>query len=139
MKSTQCCPECEKVLSSRAKQCRCGWKLPIVQAEMRTSDGRCEYVIASRRCPLPGTICPYPYAKGPWYCAGHSACLDDPRMGEAVMDHAEKNYHAILAERRRDWRDVMLEERMGLAAKNARVNHLTESIAQKNLFNQEKK
>lgn len=108
MKSTQCCPECGKILSAHARLCRCGWKLPIKQ-DTPHFDGRCEYQVAGRRCPLPGTICHYPYSKeGPWYCTSHSSCLGDPRLGEAVLIHAEENYHAILAEQR-DWRDVAID------------------------------
>lgn len=110
MKSIPSCPECGKVLSAPAKRCRCGW-MPSVKSKTPTSDGRCEYLIGGRRCPLPGTMCPYPYGHGPWYCSGHWHCLDDPRLGEAALRHAEENYHAILAERC-DWRDVMLGERI---------------------------
>lgn len=115
MKTFQNCPECGKGLSEQARLCRCGWKSPV-QPDAPRADGRCAYHIAERRCPLPGTICHHPYSKeGPWYCAGHARCLDDPRLGEAVLHHAEENYYELLAQRR-DWRDVAIAKRLSAAA-----------------------
>lgn len=125
MKS-QICPECGKGLPLRVKQCRCGWKLPITAAEIPMLDGRCEYVIAQRRCPLPGTICPYPYAKGPWYCAGHWRCLDDPQLGEAVLRHAEENYYSIMASRR-DWRDQLFIDKYKSLFRTPKGDKINES------------
>ena len=137
MKSNTTCPECGKALPISVERCRCGWKSPAMNLREPLADGRCEYFAAGRRCPLPGTICQYPYSKGPWHCANHWHCLDDPRLGEAVLRHNEENYEAILEERR-DWREVMLKERMGLCNKNmtrkyekefvndSRLSHLTD-------------
>lgn len=111
MKSTLNCPECGKGLSTRAERCRCGWKLPVANPGESRADGRCEYFVREHRCLLPGSLCRYPYSKGPWYCAGHLNCLDNPQQGEAALRHAEANYGAIMAERQ-DWRDVMLSQRL---------------------------
>jgi|GEM_PF-2339427 len=96
------CPECGKTISAKTKRCSCGWR-KAEPAITGPRDYRCEYVINQRRCPLPGTVCPYPYGNGPWYCGGHWSTLSDPQLGEAVLIDAEKNYHQIL-EDHRDWR-----------------------------------
>jgi hypothetical protein len=66
-------------------------------------DHQCQYQSWGRRCPLPGTTCPYPYAKDPWYCAAHSKSLDNPKKGESILLENEKNFHNIMEERK-DWR-----------------------------------
>jgi hypothetical protein len=96
------CFECGQKLSAGAKRCSCGWQKAEVQTQ-RMADHRCQYTINQRRCPLPGTMCPYPYGDGPWYCSGHWGVQDDPRLGEAVLVDAEKNYNQIMADRT-DWR-----------------------------------
>jgi hypothetical protein len=102
MRESNVCPECGNDLTARAKRCSCGWFKP--QARMPVvSDFRCEYTVSQRRCPLPGTLCPYPYGKGTWYCFKHWRVLDDPRLGEAELRDAEENYHEIM-EARKDWR-----------------------------------
>lgn len=125
---TQSCPECGKILSAHARVCRCGWKL-FVKLEAPSVDKRCAYQVNDRRCPLPGTVCHRPYSKeGPWYCSEHARC-DDPKLGEAVLRHAEENYHAILAARC-DWRDVAIAERMGVSTTHiTRNNQPTQSTA----------
>lgn len=94
------CPECKQIIDKTARVCFCGWKQPqpVVKA-----DHGCKYSLMERRCPLPGTVSPYPYGNGPWYCSGHLHTLDDHKKAEAVLIDAEKNYHKIL-EDRRDWR-----------------------------------
>lgn len=105
MKKVNACPECENLLSVKAKRCVCGWVL-IEKIKPLNADHRCQYVILGRRCPLPGGICPFPYSKeGPWYCSGHWRVFDDPRRGEAVLMDAEKNFHEIM-ERLKDWRET---------------------------------
>jgi hypothetical protein len=95
--------------------------------------GRCEYFVAGRRCPLPGTGCQYPYSKGPWYCTEHLRCLNDPRLGEVVLLHAEENYEEILAERR-DWRDVMLDKQLHLWRKKVAVTQDDDAQANNSHF-----
>lgn len=133
MRPNSSCPECGKALPARAERCRCGWKLPVTNSNEPLADGRCEYFVAGRRCPLPGTCCQYPYSKGPWYCAGHLRCLDDQRLGEAVLRHAEENYEAIIAERR-DWRDVELDKRLSLWKKKVTVKQASDTQANNSHF-----
>ena len=65
------CPDCEKTFYIKAGRCSCGWS-PLKKEEKAPPDFRCEYTLTTHRCPLPGTICPYPYStQGPWYCADH--------------------------------------------------------------------
>lgn len=101
------CPDCKKFLSSKIK-CRCGWTNKDLEEEPQHADHRCQYQIKGRRCPLPGTICNHPYGSGPWYCSGHWHALNDPKLGEAVLIEAEKNYQEIM-ESRRDWRVKHIE------------------------------
>lgn len=102
------CPECGKALSLKSKTCSCGWKKSEKHLPAAQADHRCEYQVSGRRCPLPGTMCPYPYGKGPWYCSGHWRTLSDPRLGEAVLRDAEENYQKIMDDRR-DWRRKLFE------------------------------
>ncbi len=102
MSQTNSCPECGKTLYERTKRCSCGWTKPAIKT-IQEVDFRCQYQSWGKRCPLPGTTCPYPYAKDPWYCADHSRALSDPQKGEAILKENEKNFHKILADRQ-DWR-----------------------------------
>lgn len=102
------CPECDKTLSAKAKRCSCGWRKAEVVTPSTPRDYRCEYTVNQRRCPLPGTICPYPYGSGPWYCTGHWR-VNDPQLGEAILIDAEKNYHQIM-EDRIDWRRKLFND-----------------------------
>lgn len=107
MSKSNLCPECGNLLAARVKRCTCGWFQPEKRAQVN-ADHRCQYIIAQRRCPLPGTMCPYPYGNGPWYCSGHLRSLDDPKLGEAVLIDAEKNYQEIM-ESRIDWRNKLIK------------------------------
>jgi hypothetical protein len=91
--------ECKYLLPNDVTECICGWK---TRKAIVITDHRCQYQSSGRCCPLPGTMCHHPYGNT-WYCSGHWQTLGDPQLGEAVLQDAEKNYHAIL-EVRRDWR-----------------------------------
>jgi len=104
MSTKQYCRECNQPLAKGSASCSCGWR----GGQATVADHRCHYQSMGRRCPLPGTICPYPYGSSPWYCSGHWRCMDDPRLGEAVTLDAEENYEKIL-ESRRSWRDKLFE------------------------------
>jgi hypothetical protein len=84
------CPECGKMLSVNVMRCRCGWKKITASAPLAPKDYRCEYIINTQRCPLPGTLCSYPHSAGPWYCAAHWHARGDPKLGETIFLHAEK-------------------------------------------------
>jgi hypothetical protein len=101
------CPECKCLLSS-PRRCTCGWFL-MEHQKSALSDHRCQYTFAERRCPLPGTMCAYPYGKGPWYCSAHYQVLDDPQLARAVLDDAEKNYHEIM-KKKQDWRTKLFNK-----------------------------
>jgi hypothetical protein len=105
-KKSKLCPECGMALAERLKACQCGWQQPIEPCTT-VNDHRCEYRLDNRRCPLPGGVCAYVKANGPWYCKEHLRTLDDPKLAEAVLRHAEENYESIIAQR--DWRKVALE------------------------------
>ncbi len=102
--STKHCGECKQALASNVTRCSCGWQM----TQTTVTDYRCQYHSNDRRCPLPGTICPYPYSSAPWYCFGHWQSLSDPKASEAILLDAEKNYQALLA-KRRDWRDRLFD------------------------------
>jgi hypothetical protein len=104
MIAKQICPECKQLLIKSAINCFCGW----LSSQVKT-DHRCQYSIAQRRCPLPGTLCSYPYGHGTWYCQGHLQAFSDPKSAEAVLIDAEKNYQQIL-ENRRDWRRKLFDK-----------------------------
>lgn len=97
------CPECEKYVPATSDKCKCGW-YPRHQVNTAPADYRCEYTNGERRCPLPGSICAYPYStKGPWHCSLHWRTLGDPQLAEAALREAEENYGTIMEEHR-DWR-----------------------------------
>ncbi len=108
MSSLHICPECGKWFEEKKQRCTCGWQ----RQPSRTTpcvDHRCQYQSNGHRCPLPGTMSPHPYGSTR-YCSGHWQCIGDPRLGDAVLLDAEKNYHALL-EKRRDWRDRLFDEK----------------------------
>ncbi len=98
MSAKQYCRECNQLLIKNAERCACGWHAD----KTSVTDHRCQYRSNGRRCPLPGTMCPYPYGNTPWYCQGHWSCIGDSRLGDAVLFDAEENYQKILV-KRRDW------------------------------------
>lgn len=87
------CPDCGKSILMKAKRCSCGWSK--VEQKFTAPDYRCQYAIANRRCPVQGIICPYPYGNGPWYCREHWHTLNEPRLAEAALIHAEMNDQKI--------------------------------------------
>lgn len=105
MKKTRPCPECGNSLLGVARRCPCGW-FQVDQAIQEMVDHRCKYTLGARRCALPGTICPFPYAGSPWYCSAHWQTWDDPVRGKEALLNTEKNYQEIL-EQKRDWRQKL--------------------------------
>lgn len=106
MSKVNFCPECGSNLASQRKRCTCGWH-EANQGETKDIDHLCQYVALERRCPLPGTVCPYPYGNGPWYCSEHSQILGDAKKGEAVLIEAEKNLDEILKSKRGFFRNII--------------------------------
>src|SRR5579862_4911406 len=104
MNTKKYCDECKQLFIKNTTQCVCGWRAN----QPNNSDGRCQYRNRERRCPLPGTVCPSPYGKTPWYCSGHWSCMGDTKEGDAVLSDAELNYEKIMLERR-NWREKLLE------------------------------
>jgi hypothetical protein len=102
------CPECGKRLGEKKQHCTCGWRRQLSSARA-CADHRCQYESDGHRCPLPGTMCPYPYSSTPWYCSGHWSAIGDPRLGNAVLLDAEQNYEKIL-ESSRHWHDKLFEK-----------------------------
>lgn len=88
------CPDCGKSILLQAKRCSCGWA-KAEQKKPITPDYRCQYAIANQRCLLDGTICPYPYSNGPWYCREHWNALNDPKLEKAALIHAEMSDQKI--------------------------------------------
>lgn len=106
MSQVNVCPDCKNALSARIKRCSCGWVKMECQ-EVAKTNHRCQCAITQRRCPLPGTISPYP-AGSVWYCRRHYQTLGDLGLAEAALQYVEENLQKIIHEEYQDWRVTIL-------------------------------
>lgn len=89
------CIECGNTLMPDMMLCLCGC---LCQPdEPVPPDHRCHYVYQERRCPLPGTMSHFWYAKGHWYCSGHWFTRDNPIAAKGVLDFAERQHQKSAA------------------------------------------
>jgi hypothetical protein len=102
------CPECGNTLSPRSQRCSCGW-VKVERKEPARADHRCAFTTSGRRCPLPGTMSPFPAGNSWWYCRRHYQTLSDPRLGEVELRYIEENYQRILNEEYVDWRKKLFD------------------------------
>lgn len=102
MNNSDFCPECENLLSTKKKRCSCGWFQPA-ERMLIAANHDCNYTNRQEKCPLPGGICPYPYAKGPWYCSGHWQALGDDTLGNNTFIFIKKNYQKIM-DSKKSWK-----------------------------------
>lgn len=112
------CPVCDKIVKLNQKECVCGWHNPgmrrlpkKVKESGNPVDTRCAYFSDNMRCQLPGGICSFPYATGPWYCEYHHANLDNPKK---CIEYLQKgsDYENVMHHRRtiRDFLGNYLKE-----------------------------
>jgi len=105
------CPECgDPVLGSK---CDCGWSL---KPSNRGKDNRPpNHHCSANGCPLPGSITESTRSNDSrdvkWYCRFHY--FGDPKSWDDITRDLQQNHKP-----QRDWRDLLIEERMGKRMKN---------------------
>ncbi len=82
------CPQCKKATSISSSK---------TSTKTTLDPTRCRFELNGRRCPLPGTMSPSPYAKENWYCNGHWLALGDSKISEAILRDAEARYGKFTA------------------------------------------
>ncbi len=105
------CRECKAAMPTGAKVCECGWNRSTEKLPVKI-DHRCAYAFENRRCPLPGAMCSYPYANGPWFCSEHWRTRDDPPLAEAVLRRAEAHFESSQQKQREQIEMLQAEKRI---------------------------
>ena len=107
------CPDCNDPLNPGAKKCPCGWRVRGRNGKTAAQcahDGRCQFILGGRRCPLPGNVCSSIVAPGPWFCAYHSKNRGEGRLAAEALDEIERGQGTDGSPR--DWRVEMVDERI---------------------------